>query len=301
MSVKSEDPASLQSCCLRDSESTRSQPVEQVQSLARTERPALLETLKSLVSIESGSRDIEGLDRIAQLIAGRLKELGGQVELVEPFDIYKMEDTPEQIGKMVRATFTGTGTKKILLLAHMDTVYPRGMLAKQPFTHQGRPRLWRRHRRRQAGHRGHHAHHRHAQGDELPRLRHAHRADQRRRGDQLARVAQPDHPAWRRARRGVLGRRLARESDKLALATAGIASVTLTVQGRAVARRQRAREGRQRALRAGAPDPADARPVRSRDRPQDELDARARRPRPQHDPAQRPGDGRRARAAGRRL
>jgi glutamate carboxypeptidase len=109
------------------------QPVEQVLSLARKEKPALLDTLKELVSIESGSRDIEGLDRVADLIAARLKDLGGQVELVEPSDIYKMEDTPEKIGKMVRATFAGTGTKKILLLAHMDTVYQRGMLAKQPF------------------------------------------------------------------------------------------------------------------------------------------------------------------------
>ena len=48
-----------------------------------------------------------------------------------------MEDTPEKIGKMVRATFTGNGTKKILLIAHMDTVYPRGMLAKQPFRVDG--------------------------------------------------------------------------------------------------------------------------------------------------------------------
>ena len=31
----------------------------------------------------------------------------------------------------------GTGTKKILLLAHMDTVYQRGMLAKQPFRIEG--------------------------------------------------------------------------------------------------------------------------------------------------------------------
>jgi glutamate carboxypeptidase len=38
---------------------------------------------------------------------------------------------------MVRATFTGTGAKKILLLAHMDTVYQRGMLAKQPFRVDG--------------------------------------------------------------------------------------------------------------------------------------------------------------------
>jgi glutamate carboxypeptidase len=110
---------------------------EQVLSLAQKEQQPLLETLEALVSIESGSRDFEGLERIAKLIAGRLQALGGQVELVEASDIYKMEDTPAQIGKMVRATFTGTGTKKILLLAHMDTVYLRGMLAKQPFRIKG--------------------------------------------------------------------------------------------------------------------------------------------------------------------
>jgi len=113
------------------------QAADSVASLARQERPALLDTLRDLVSIESGSRDSEGLDRLADLIAGRLKNLGGQVELVEPSDIYKMEDTPERIGRMVRATFTGTGAKKILLIAHMDTVYQRGMLAKQPFRVDG--------------------------------------------------------------------------------------------------------------------------------------------------------------------
>jgi glutamate carboxypeptidase len=114
-----------------------SQPVEHVLSLAKKEKPVLLETLKDLVSIESGSRDNEGLDKLANLIAGRLKSLDGQVELVEPSNIYKMEDTPEKIGKMVQATFAGAGTKKILLIAHMDTVYPRGMLAQQPFRIEG--------------------------------------------------------------------------------------------------------------------------------------------------------------------
>ena len=110
---------------------------EPVLSLAKKEKTALLETLKTLVSIESGSRDDEGLAKLASLIAERLKELGGRVELVEPSGVYKMEDTPEKIGKMVRASFTGTGTKKILLIAHMDTVYPRGMLAQQPFRIEG--------------------------------------------------------------------------------------------------------------------------------------------------------------------
>ena len=114
------------------------QPNEPIFSLAKKERPALLESLRALVSIETGSRDFEGLGKLADLIAGRLKDLGGKVELVAPSDVYKMEDTPEQIGKMVRATFTGKGTKKILLIAHMDTVYPRGMLAEQPFRIDGK-------------------------------------------------------------------------------------------------------------------------------------------------------------------
>lgn len=114
-------------------------PVEQVQSLAAREKAPLLDTLKDLVSIESGSQDREGLDRISALIADRLKALGGQVELVEPdpADIYRMVDTPKQIGRMVHARFTGVGSKRILLIAHMDTVYHRGMLAQQPFRIDG--------------------------------------------------------------------------------------------------------------------------------------------------------------------
>jgi glutamate carboxypeptidase len=113
------------------------QPREPVLSLAKKEKTGLLETLKTLVSIESGSRDNEGLAKLAGVIAERLKQLGGRVELLEPSDVYKMEDTPEKIGKMVRASFTGNGTRKVLLIAHMDTVYPRGMLGQQPFRIEG--------------------------------------------------------------------------------------------------------------------------------------------------------------------
>ena len=113
-------------------------PLEPIWSLAKQERAGTIETLKALVNIESGSRDREGLDRISDLIAARLRELGGAVELIEPGpDIYRMHDTPDRIGRMVHARFTGTGTKKVLLIAHMDTVYLKGMLAKQPFRIDG--------------------------------------------------------------------------------------------------------------------------------------------------------------------
>jgi len=110
------------------------QPVEPVLSLAKKERQPFLDTLKELVSIETGSRDLEGLEKAAYLIAGRLEALGAKVDLIDPSaDAYRMADTPAKIGKIVRARFEGKGTKRILLLAHMDTVYLHGMLAKQPF------------------------------------------------------------------------------------------------------------------------------------------------------------------------
>jgi glutamate carboxypeptidase len=125
--------------CLAVAAPAAAAPVEPVRALAAKEKAPLIDTLKDLVSIESGSGDREGLDRIADLIAGRLRALGGVVEMIEPdpADVYRMADTPRQPGRMVLARFAGAGTKKILLIAHMDTVYLRGMLAQQPFRIDG--------------------------------------------------------------------------------------------------------------------------------------------------------------------
>ena len=114
------------------------QPVQPVLSAVQAQKQAYLDTLRDLVNIESGSDDREGLDRISQLIYDKLKALGGEVEFVEPgSDAYRMHDTPPKIGRMVHATFKGSGTKKVLLIGHMDTVYRRGMLARQPFRVDG--------------------------------------------------------------------------------------------------------------------------------------------------------------------
>jgi glutamate carboxypeptidase len=98
-------------------------PGDPLLQAARQEQSAYLDTLRELVSIESGSRDLEGLDRLGQVIAGRLRALGGQVEIVPAgADLYRMEDTPSAVGKSVVARFRGTGMRRILVLAHMDTV-----------------------------------------------------------------------------------------------------------------------------------------------------------------------------------
>ncbi len=124
----------LAALALAFSMNAATEPVAPVMSSVRAHQQPFLDTLKNLVNIESGSDDREGLDRISELIASELKALAGEVRFIEPpANSYRMHDTPPKIGRMVQATFKGTGTKKIMLIAHMDTVYRRGMLARQPF------------------------------------------------------------------------------------------------------------------------------------------------------------------------
>ncbi|WP_336236246.1 M20/M25/M40 family metallo-hydrolase [Achromobacter dolens] len=112
-------------------------PVAAVHEAAEQQKQGMLDTMRDLVNIESGSRDVEGVERIAALIGERLKALGGTVEILQPTDIFRLDDTPERVGPMVHAEFKGSGQKKIMLIAHMDTVYRNGMLKDQPFRIDG--------------------------------------------------------------------------------------------------------------------------------------------------------------------
>lgn len=108
-----------------------------VQAAAEAQKQPMLDTMWDFVNIESGSKDLDGLAKLAALIAERLKALGGTVETIKPTDIFRMDDTPEAVGSMVHAEWKGTGTAKIMLIAHMDTVYIKGMLKDQPFRIDG--------------------------------------------------------------------------------------------------------------------------------------------------------------------
>ena len=66
-------------------------PVADVHALAQKEQQPLLDTLRDLVHIESGSKDIEGLNQIANRIAAPLKQLGGTVEVLQTI---RLESSP---------------------------------------------------------------------------------------------------------------------------------------------------------------------------------------------------------------
>ena len=88
---------------------------EGLKSAAEQEQPALIDTLRDMVMIESGSADVEGLRKMADFIETRLKALGARTE--------RRKTTGGAGADIVIGTFEGTGTRKLMLIAHMDTVY----------------------------------------------------------------------------------------------------------------------------------------------------------------------------------
>jgi len=111
-----------------------------VQTRVQAQVPQVLASLKDLVGIESGSRDLEGLAQLSTLVAQRLQSAGMVVQVL-PTQApgFHPQLKGAKLGAMVYATRTGTGTskRKVLMIAHMDTVYARGMGAKQPFRVDG--------------------------------------------------------------------------------------------------------------------------------------------------------------------
>jgi glutamate carboxypeptidase len=104
-------------------------PDEKLRAAAEAAQPALIDTLRDIVMIESGSGDAEGLAKMAGFTEARLKALGAKTE--------RRKATRGTGADIVIGTFDGTGSRKLMLIAHMDTVYQRGILASQPYRIDG--------------------------------------------------------------------------------------------------------------------------------------------------------------------
>ena len=101
---------------------------QQLLSQAQAEQPAYLQTLKTLVSVDTGTGTQEGLEQISALLVKRLTDLGAKVETFPA--------TPSA-GNNIIGTFKGSGTKDFLLMVHYDTVFGPGTAAKRPFRTEG--------------------------------------------------------------------------------------------------------------------------------------------------------------------
>jgi glutamate carboxypeptidase len=86
-------------------------------------KDAITETIRQLVEIESPSDNKPAVDRLGALLAGRFEGLGGHAKF------HRTQD----FGDHLQVDFaTERSGKPVLLLGHIDTVYPLGTLAAMP-------------------------------------------------------------------------------------------------------------------------------------------------------------------------
>ncbi len=85
-------------------------------------RREIVSTIRELVEIESPSDNKAAVDRIAEAVAQKFSQLGGEVWIHQAKDF----------GNHLQIDFGGKSTKPVLLLGHYDTVYPLGTLAAMP-------------------------------------------------------------------------------------------------------------------------------------------------------------------------
>lgn len=110
----------------RDSEKAKAACIQSVvgdaEAYVQSHLPCYLNELRELCAIDSNSYHKPGLDQVADYFAKRMRQLGMEVVLVENKDW----------GNDVFGVLRGDGQGKVVILGHMDTVYPVGVAKARP-------------------------------------------------------------------------------------------------------------------------------------------------------------------------
>ena len=104
-------------------------PDAKVLAAASAARPRQLALLQRIVNIDSGTGDAEGAAAVQAILAARLRALGATVEIL-PAEVAGLGDN-------LVARVSGRGTGRILVIGHVDTVFPKGTVAQRPFRIEG--------------------------------------------------------------------------------------------------------------------------------------------------------------------
>lgn len=100
-----------------------------VYDAANAARTGQLDLLKQVVDIDSGTGDAEGAAKVEAILIPRLQALGASVR--------KVPAEAPGLGDNVVATLEGTGKGHILMIGHIDTVFPAGTVKTWSFHSDG--------------------------------------------------------------------------------------------------------------------------------------------------------------------
>ncbi len=100
--------------------------MQQLLSYCEQHASHILQTLETLVRLESPSTDKQAVDRCGAALVEILRDAGARVEMLPQ----------RERGDHIRARVGGSG-RPVLLLGHFDTVWPVGTLDRMPYRRDG--------------------------------------------------------------------------------------------------------------------------------------------------------------------
>src|SRR5699024_6428321 len=95
-----------------------------MKTFIETHERAMLQLLETLVNIDSGSHNKAGIDKIGNILSKQYQKIG--------FTIKRKRN--EKHGDHLIIQHKEAKDPNILIIAHMDTVFPDGTAAERPFT-----------------------------------------------------------------------------------------------------------------------------------------------------------------------
>jgi len=110
----------------KDLNATQSEPKSELANRLRyfvQRKSEIVQTIRQLVETESPTENKAAVNRLGALLAGRFEGLGGHAKF----------HRVQNFGDHLQVDFAGArGGKPVMLLGHMDTVYPMGTLSTMP-------------------------------------------------------------------------------------------------------------------------------------------------------------------------
>lgn len=91
------------------------------------QKSEMLNLLKQLVNIDSGTYVKKGVDHVGDVLRKEYEQLGFSVEV----------DEQETLGHHLVIRHPEAIAPQIILIAHLDTVFPKGTVSKRPFSIEG--------------------------------------------------------------------------------------------------------------------------------------------------------------------
>ena len=110
-------------------------------TIADIDADTMLAEVQSWCAINTGTANLDGLARQADILAEAFSALPGEIELVEPAPVTVVDADGNDALRNLTASIwclrvRPTANRRILLTGHMDTVFPNGSLV--PAAHLAR-------------------------------------------------------------------------------------------------------------------------------------------------------------------